>query len=174
MPASSGTPSGQSSLITLVIIVAVVGFVLWRRTRRQIVNPGRAVTFSAIIVLLSAVGLIGDARTNLLPFALAPVALVAGFALGWTMMATIRFWRDDDGRLWMQGGILYIAIWLATYVVRLGVGYVAEGPRAFSGSVTAPATPLGTLSVDLLFVSIGLWIARAAALIRRSQLVEAK
>jgi LPXTG-motif cell wall-anchored protein len=172
---STGSGSAQPSLIAIVILVAAVGFVIWRRTRRQMVRPARAITISAIIVALSLFGLISGASGNALPFLFAPVALVAGFALGWVMMGTIRFWRDEHGQLWMQGGILYIAIWLATYLLRLGVGYAVEGPKAFSGApVREPATPLGALAVDLLFVSIGLWIARAAALVRRARLSEVK
>ena len=40
--------------------------------------------------------------------ALAPVMLLVGLGLGWTMMRQIRFWRDQEtGKVWMAGGIAY-------------------------------------------------------------------
>jgi hypothetical protein len=85
------------------------------------------------------------------------------------MMRTIRLWRDrETGDVWMSGGIAYVAVWLATLVVRLGVEYAATGglpgepPRA-----AGPLTPLSIIASDLLLLSIGLWLARGYGLARR-------
>jgi hypothetical protein len=164
--------SGQASIWTYVIMAAVVGFAVYRRTRQQPVRPARSVAIAAMIVLLSAVGLVASGRSpQPLALLIAPIALLAGFGLGWLMMGTISFWRDATGQLWMKGGVLYIGIWLATYVLRLAVSSLAG---AQPGSLVAnPARPeplaLAILSADLLFLSIGLWIARAAALVYRSR-----
>ena len=163
--------SGQSSLITYAIILAIVAFAVYRRTRRQPVRPTRAIVIAAVIVLLSGVGLFGVARGQLLDFVLAPIALAVGFGLGWVLMGTINFWRDETtGQLWMQGGVLYVLIWLATYALRLGVEVVAGGGQLSFATPPHPEPgPLGLLSIDMLFVSMGLWIARAAALVQRSR-----
>lgn len=168
MQPSSG--AGQQQLLLYVLILASVTWAVYRRTRRQPVHPVRAAVTAGIIVLLTAVGLAKSWSGHPLAFELAPLALAAGLVLGWLLMATIHFWRDETtGRLWMQGGLLYLAIWLATFALRFGVGYAAgeysSGAEASRG--LPPAGPLGTLSIDLLFLSLGLWIARAAALVHR-------
>lgn len=163
----------QASLWSYVAIAALVGFAIYRRTRRQRVRPGRDVAIAAVIVVLSALGLVASGRSHPLSLLLAPLALGVGFGLGWVMMRTIRFWRDASGQLWMQGGVLYIVIWLATFVLRLALR-AATGPQAGSslrpaGAPQSQPEALAIASADLLFVSMGLWIARAVALVRRSR-----
>src|SRR5947209_2112532 len=112
----------------------------------------------------------GDARLgsgNTSPF-LWPLVLLLGLALGWLMMRQIRFWRDEaTGQVWMGGGLAYVAIWLAIVALRLGVEYAAGGFSA-KAAPRAPTT-LSLLASDLLILSIGLWLARGYALVRRAQ-----
>jgi hypothetical protein len=158
---------------TYLITAGLVGFAVYRRTRQQPVRPVRSVITAAIIVLLSALGLVATGRSHPLALVLAPLALAAGFGLGWLMMRTIEFWRDETtGQLWMKGGVVYIAIWLATYVLRLVVTSLAGGqPGSFAPPDASRSQPeaLAVLSADLLFLSMGLWIARAVALVYRSR-----
>ena len=86
------------------------------------------------------------------------------------MMRTIRFWRDQaNGQVWMSGGAAYVAIWFATLLLRLGIDYAATGSFSTTGPVhgnSAPTT-LSIIASDLLFLSVGLWLARGYALVRR-------
>ncbi len=86
------------------------------------------------------------------------------------MMRTIRFWRNGStGEIWMSGGALYVAIWMATLALRLGIDYLATGGFANPGPghlTQAPTTP-SIIASDLLFLSVGLWLARGYALVRR-------
>jgi hypothetical protein len=154
-----------SLLIALVIVVAVMG----RRIRPQPVNPTRYLV-TALIFVAIAVFAIGSAGTELLSdplaIALAPVLLAAGVGLGVLLVRTMRFYIDPaSGRLWMRGGLVYVAVFVATLVVRFGAEYLSGGfsGGGFSGRVTSHS-PLAIVAVDLLFLSIGMWVTRAVLL----------
>lgn len=165
--------SGQSSsLVPAIILLVVIGWFVYRRTRPQRVRLSRTILYTALIVLLSVFGLSANPAVfgNLLFLGLAPIALVLGIALGWLMMRTIRFWRDHaTGHVWMSGGVAYVAIWLATLVLRLGIEYVATGDFSMTKPTQSagPLTPLSIVASDLLFLSVGLWLARGYALVQR-------
>lgn len=161
----------SSSLVPSIVFLAVIGWLVFRRTRPQRVRLTRTILYTALIVLASLAGLAANPRVLTTPLflGLAPPALLVGITLGWLMMRTIRLWRDrETGDVWMSGGIAYVAVWLATLVVRLGVEYAATGglpgepPRA-----AGPLTPLSIIASDLLLLSIGLWLARGYGLARR-------
>jgi len=162
----------SSSLVPLIVSLGVVGWFIYRRTRPQQVRLARTILYTVLIVLLSLAGLTANLAVFSSPLFLgiAPLALLAGVGLGWLMMRTIRFWRDGStGQIWMSGGVAYVAIWLATLVLRLGVEYAATGSVSMAEptSPTGPLTPLSILASDLLFLSVGLWLARGYALTRR-------
>lgn len=145
---------------------------MYRRMRAQPVHPWRAVALSAVIVLLSALSLVGTNRLAAHPLALIlPLpALVVGLGGGLLLMRSIRFWRDAaTGALWMKGGAVYLAVWLGTVLLRQTVAYASGAYTATSGTGQASLHPvdptLSALSADLVVVSMGLWIARAAALV---------
>jgi hypothetical protein len=133
----------------------------------QPVRPRRAAVLAGIIVVLSAISLFGSDRLTDHPLALilALPALLLGFGLGYLLMQTIYFWRDAaTGALWMKGGLVYLAVWIATLALRQGVAY-ASGAYASHTAGAQPVSPaLAILSADVLIVSMGLWIARATAL----------
>jgi hypothetical protein len=163
----------QTQLITGIVIVVVIGMIIYRRLQPQPVRTGRTIVITAIIVLFSLLG----AAQNPLVLAeplfqmLVPVMLVVGFGLGLLLVQTIRFWREErTGQLWMRGGLLYLAIWMATVLMRYGVSYLATGSIAPTRPASfAPPTTLGIIAADLLFISIGLWLARGYALLRKSR-----
>ena len=164
--------SGSSQPLSLLIIVAIVGWAVYRRTRPQQVRLTRTIVYTALIVLLSVAALGANARLLCDPLfiVIAPVALLGGLVVGWLMMRTIRFWRDQsNGQILMSGGAAYVAIWFATVLLRLGVDYAATG--SFSnvgpGQGNHAPTELSIIASDLLFLSVGLWLARGYALVRR-------
>jgi hypothetical protein len=168
MPPANG--SGQSQILTYAIVLLLVCWAVYRRTRTQPVRLGRAVVTAGSVIALTAAGLAASWQGHALAFALGPVGLAAGFGLGWVLVGTMTFWRDEaTGELWMKGGVLYLLIWLLTFALRFGVGYLA-GEYSGGGRRTIPTGAWGTVSIDLLFLSIGLWAARAAGLVWRYQL----
>lgn len=170
----SYTPSGPLFTLWMVAVTLVfVGLALYRRTRAQPVKPRQAIVVASVVALLSGLGLVGtgQAAEQPLELALAPVALALGLGLGLVLMRSIRFWRDErSGALWMRGGVVYVVVWLAVLALRFGVRYTATGTLfASAGTGTPPALHAGwaVLSTDLLFLSVGLWIARAVGLVQR-------
>ena len=162
----------MQSVVTGGIILLLIAFAVYRRMQAQPVQPQRAVILSAVVVALSAFSLVAANRLTAHPLALvlALPALAVGLGGGLLLMRSIRFWRDEaTGALWMKGGVVYLAAWLGTVLLRQIVTY-ASGAYTTAGSLSpgqhAVNPALAVLSTDLIIVSMGLWIARAAALVR--------
>jgi hypothetical protein len=123
---------------------------------------------AAIIVLFSAVSLTGSNQLTDHPLAviLALPALLVGIGGGFVLMQSIHFWRDAaTGELWMRGGVVYLAVWLVTLALRQGVAYASGAYDTHTAGAHPVSPALAVLAADLLFVSMGLWIARAGALV---------
>jgi hypothetical protein len=164
----------QSQLIAIVVALIIVSIIVYRRMLPQPVRTGRTIAITVAIVLLSLFGMMQNPRILGAPlfWVLAPVMLVIGLILGRILMATIHFWYDaPTHQLWMRGGVLYLAIWLAIALMRYGVEYLATGSIAQTrtAALAAPTT-LGIIAADMLFISIGLWIARGYILVQKSKL----
>lgn len=159
----------SQALVSLVVTAGIVLLVMARRIRPQPVKPRRYLVFLVLIMAI-AVYAIGSAATVFrqpLAIVLAVILLSVGAALGVVLVRTMRFWTDPaTGLLWMQGGLLFVLIYVATLVVRFGGEYLAGGSAGFSGHVTAHG-PVAILAVDLIFLSVGLWGARAFLLWQR-------
>ena len=163
---------GSSPYLSMLIFLGIVAWAVYRRTRPQHVRLTRTIVYTALIVLLSVAALAANPRQLLDPLfiEIAPVALLGGLVVGWLMMRTIRFWRDQsNGQVWMSGGAAYVAIWFATLLLRLGIDYAATGSFSTTGPAhgSGPPTTLSVIASDLLFLSVGLWLARGYALVRR-------
>jgi hypothetical protein len=153
-----------------LIALLIFGWIAYRRTRPQPVGIARTVLFTAFIVLSSLAGLAANPGTLRVPLfiGLAPIMLLVGLGLGWTMMRQIHFWRDQaTGKVWMAGGAAYVAIWLATLALRLGIDYAAGSFSGAAARATDHPTTLAILASDLLFLSVGLWLMRGVILVRR-------
>lgn len=151
------------------LILVLVAFAMYRRMRPQPVRPQRVLIMTAVIVVLSALNLVGNNRLTAHPLAviLAIPALLLGFGGGLLLMQSIHFWREPaTGALWMKGGVVYLAVWLGTVLLRQAITYANTGTTG-QQSVNPG---LAVLSADLVIVSIGLWIARAVALVRKYEL----
>jgi hypothetical protein len=120
----------MANVIPIVIIVLAVAFALYRRMRPQPVRPQRTVVLTLLVVLLAASSLVeaGQITAHPLALVLALPALALGIGGGLLLMRSIHLWRDEaTGVLWMKGGIVYLAVWLATVALRLAIAS-ATGP----------------------------------------------
>jgi hypothetical protein len=173
-----------SQLYGLGFVLLFVGFAVMRRMRPQPVRPQRLMVTGAIIVLLVAFSLVGSGGRIIadpLALVLVPVFAAAGVALGYYLVRTMRFWTDTaSGALWMRGGALFALILVGTIAVRFAVRGIAYGtlfgPSGGSGFGPQPSGSRGLLydlSADLLFLTLGLWAARAYFLIQRHRAHEA-
>lgn len=158
----------MQSAVTLSLVLLLVALAMYRRMQPQPVRPQRAVALSAVIVVCSALSLAAGNRLTDHPLAvvLALPALLVGFGLGYLLMQSIQFWRDRaTGALWMKGGVVYLAVWLVTLALRQGVAYASGSYSAHTAGAQPVSPALAILSVDMVIVSMGLWIARATALV---------
>ena len=164
--------SSQGTFL-LALIVLLVALGVARRIRPQPVRPTRILVTAVIIVVVLGFSFLGTGAHLLshpLAVLLAPVCLLVGAGLGFVLVRTMRFWEDPaSGELWMAGGVAFAVILVATLALRFGVRYLATGSAFGTGGPQAqePATPLGILSADLLFLSFGLWVSRAVLLLLR-------
>ncbi len=168
--------AATSQLYALGIMALLIGFGVMRRMRPQPVRPNRLIIGGVAIALLvvgSLVGTGGGLIGDPLALVLIPVFLAAGVALGYYLVRTMSFWADPaTGALWMKGGALFALILVGTIVLRLGVRTVIYGSPFASGTVggARPHGFLYDLSADLLFLTLGLWGARAYLLYQRHRL----
>ena len=167
------TTAQTSQLYAVVITALVLGFVVMRRMRPQPVRPNRLLVGGAVIVLLVAFSLVGTGGSIIgdpTALALIPVFVAAGGVLGLLLVRTMTFWSDPNtGALWMRGGAVFALILVGTIVLRFGVRAVLTGNPFGSGSFNGPHQHgfLYDLSADLLFLTLGLWVARAFLVYQR-------
>lgn len=164
-------------------MAALVAFGLYRRMRPRRVSEGRLIVVTVLIALVSVLSFFGAGRLphHELAVAVAPLFAAAGFVAGWLMVRTMTFWSPREGELWMRGGATYLAVFLATLVLRYAVHYAATGTLFAGGPATAEAiareasvpAPIAIVSADLLFFSAGLWIGRAYPILRRHRRFQA-
>jgi hypothetical protein len=166
--------SVQSQLYGLAIMMFFVGLGIVRRIRPQPVRIRRIVIGGILItvfVLASLLGAGGRIVSDPMALLLIPVFVAVGAALGYYLVSTMTFWKDErTGALWMRGGVLFALILVATIVLRLGVRTVVYGSPFASGSYGQAGGQRGLLydlSADLLFLTLGLWGARSILLYLR-------
>ena len=166
----------QSQLLTILVIAAVFVVVLLRRMRPQPVRPNRLLIRAVLIVALLTFSLVSTGVGlvhNVLALVLAPVALAVGAVLGWVLVRTMTFWTDEGtGELWMKGGAVFAVLLIVVIGLRIGVTFALGGggnPYAGGGSTQAPGSHgwLAGLTSDLLILSMGLWLSRAALVYQR-------
>ncbi len=166
----SGAAQGQ--LVSLLLIAALIGLGVARRIRpqpvriRRLVIGGVAIT---LLILFSLVGTGGSVGGDPVALVLIPVSVAAGAVIGYYLVRSMTFWADPGtGQLWMRGGPLFAVILVGTIVIRFGVRDIVYGSvfGPSGGGFPAPGATgshglLYDLSADLLFLSLGLWLARA-------------
>jgi hypothetical protein len=163
-----GTRATSSLTIGVIALVAVV-FVVVRRMRPQAVNPTRVILLGAVFVVLLLLALGSDVNTLLRDFPAiiaAPFAIVLGGVLGYVIVRSMTFWVDQQsGLLWMRGGVLFAVIYVVALLLRVGTSYLSSAGT--NSTLLEQAPWLRGLSADLIFLSIGMWVVRAAMIYNR-------
>jgi hypothetical protein len=167
--------SAQGQLIGVAFMVFFVGLGLMRRMRPQPVRERRVLITGVVVVVAIGAGLLGTGGhivADPVALVLVPVFVAAGIGLGYYLVRSMTFWTDPrTGALWMRGGVVFAAILLGTILLRFGIRTVVFGSPF--GAQTQPShagnTLLYDLSADLLFLTLGLWAARAYFLVQRSR-----
>jgi membrane protein CcdC involved in cytochrome C biogenesis len=155
-------------ILPFLFVGVVFTVAVMRRMRPQPVRPQRLATFTAIIVVVLGVSALSTGThlfSDVPALLLAPVAAAVGCAAGFLLVRTTRFWTEKDGQLWMAGGVLFAVVLVVSIALRIGLRLLAASASR-PGAVTANSF-LVDLSTDLLFLSMGMWLTRAAMVYQR-------
>ncbi len=159
----------MARFLPFLLVAVVFALALMRRMRPQPVQPQRLAVTAAIVVLLLGFTVLSTGThlfSDVPALLLAPVAAAVGCAVGYLLVRTTRFWTNDrDGQLWMAGGAVFAVILIVTIVLRVGLRMAAVS-QSRPGTVAASGFALD-VSTDLLFLSIGMWLTRAAMVYQR-------
>lgn len=163
------------TLVGIAFMTFFISLGVARRMRPQPVRQTRILITFVVVLLLVGASIAGTAphlMTRPLAIVLAPVCLALGAALGFVLVRTMSFWTDaDTGQLWMRGGAVFAIVLVATILLRFGVRLALTGSAFGTTGTAALETPTtaSIVSTDLLFITIGLWGARAVVLLLRAR-----
>lgn len=137
---------------SLLLIVGVTAVVVWSQFSRR---PVRSLTY-VWVALLIVRGCVppGPSRMTSAGIAFLVAGLIVSVVAGVLRGRTMPLWREADGRLYRKGGRETLLLWLATIVVKVGLGAVAEA--AFGEPFNGNALWLGlgvTLGVQHLVMT---------------------
>jgi hypothetical protein len=127
---SQSSPSASSTVVDIVISVAVLGFILYRQ--RQVRRASPTLVLPVVLIVIGLFGVISLSKgPNKLTSAevgilIALLALDA-VGLGAVRALTVRLWHDG-GAVLRQGTWLTVGLWLVGIVIHETVDLVAHIP----------------------------------------------
>jgi hypothetical protein len=132
-----------NTVVNVVLIAAAVVWILWKQVQH---TPIKARLLVAVPLVLGYFG-VKDTPTSTWSSAAAATLIVIGaafsIALGLARGATLRVWREQDGRLWQKGSKYTMFLWGALLIVRVIVAGVASATHNHA------ATGLGPILLSL-------------------------
>lgn len=142
--------SGQHGVQTLIILLLIVGFVVFRMLGERRIPLSRLWLMPAVLALLSAASLWESVQSSWLAGLLALVGAVLGWLVGELTLRTqqVRLDPQQSGVVWVRGSLLTVVIFLGSFALRMGLR-VLIGQHALHGL-------LGNLSGALLAFSVAL------------------
>lgn len=118
-----------SSLITIVEIVAVVAFVLYRQLRTRPVGA----IINTLVLVLGGLGIYdlvavvsNGVRVSVLQVLVTLIGLAVTLAMAWPRARSMRVWQDADGTWMRRGTALTLAWWIVSFALRFGVTVAAR------------------------------------------------
>jgi hypothetical protein len=147
--AHASAHSAIPSPLTIVLIVAAVGYVLWSRMQGRPLKLRRMLVLPVVLMVLGITDLTGSSAPHLTPkdiaFLVVGVAIAAG--LGAARGATIELY-PQQGELWQRYRRTTVGLWIVLIAIRLTLIVIASAVGASAGGGTN--TLLLTLGVSLL------------------------
>jgi hypothetical protein len=137
------------SPLTILLIVAAVGYVLWSRMKGQPLKLKRMLVLPVVLMVLGVTDLTGSSAPNLTPKDIAFLVVSATIAavLGAARGATIELYPQQS-EVWQRYRRITVGLWITLIVTRLIVIVIASAAGASAGAGTS--TLLLTLGVSLL------------------------
>ena len=127
--------SNSSSLEAALIGLAVLVFFIVRQfTTRPVVSRWAV----AAPFVLAYFGLQGLSALDATGWLLLGLSLSLGVVLGFARGTTFRVWTDQHGQLLMRGTSLTLALWLATFAVKISLS-IAERQIGLGGLASSNA-----------------------------------
>jgi hypothetical protein len=147
--AHSPTHSEIPSPLTIVLVVAAVGYVLWSRMKGRPLKARRMLLLPAVLLVLGITDLTGSSAPHLTPkdIAFLVTGVAISIALGAARGATIELY-PQQGELWQRYRRSTVALWIALIGIKLILLVIASAAGASAGGGTS--TLLLTLGVSLL------------------------
>jgi hypothetical protein len=137
------------SPLTILLVVAAVGYVLWSRMKGRPLKLKRMLLLPLVLMVLGITDLTGSSAPHLTPkdiaFLLAGVAIAA--VLGAARGATIELY-PQQGELWQRYRRATVGLWIVLIAIRLTMIAIASAAGASAGGGTN--TLLLTLGTSLL------------------------
>lgn len=170
-------------LLPLIFAFAIMAPILFLRMRRMRngtkIDVRKSIAFSAILLGFSAFVIVSSFSIGVPQlYALVYGAVFVGVTYGSYHYSNrvLDFWRTPDGSIYVKGGGMVLAFYIAALVARIAISAtIGGGQEGFSGSIQAPqveeASPNAILAatiVDgLLMVGVGLLVGRNARIVHR-------
>jgi hypothetical protein len=128
----------SGDVLNAVLVLALVGFVLYRQTIARPVVARQLVVLPAILIIIgiSAISHVDHGHLSSTATTYLAIDLVTSLALGAVRGCFVHVY-SRDGVMWRQGGRVTIALWLVAIGVRVVIGILAS--NAGVGSVSDAA-----------------------------------
>jgi hypothetical protein len=127
-------------LVEIVLILALIAFMIWRRMAGQPLRAARLIVLPAVAVVLGLQELTGLAF-HASTIAVLAIGVLTGIGTGAARGATVGIY-ERDGYLWYRYRALTVVIWLVIIPLRVGMVLAAT-----AAGVALPTT--GSLLVVL-------------------------
>lgn len=137
-----------AAILNGVLILALVGFVLYRQTVARPVVARRLVILPGILVVIgiAAISHVDNGLLSATALLYVAIDLLGSVALGGLRGCFVRVY-ERDGVMWRQGGVITVALWLVSIAVRAVIGILAT--NAGAGNISNASLELA-LGVTLL------------------------
>ncbi len=141
--------SAIPSPLTILLVVAAVGYVLWSRMKGQPLKLKRLLVLPAILTVLGITDLTGSSAPHLTPkdIAFLVIGAVISAVLGAARGATIELY-PQRGELWQRYRRITVGLWITLIATKLVVLVIASAVGASAGGGTSSL--LLCLGVSLL------------------------
>jgi len=151
------------SLFQLVLIVALVGFAIYKQTQTSEVTASGGYRMALIYGLVGvAVGVWNSSTgalavpSGVLGWSLAGFGVLLSVVIGAARGIRTRLWVDESGRVMSRGSVLTVSLFVALLVTKIGVGVIAYINHVAAGS-----------SFPQVMVLVAIMIAFQAAIVGR-------
>ncbi len=147
--------SGYPAPLTILLVVAAVGCVLWSRMKGQPLKVKRLLILPVLLTVLGITDLTGSSAPRLTPkdIAFLVVSVAVSAVLGAARGATIELY-PNQGELWQRYRRSTVALWIALITTKLVLVAIASAAGASAGGGT-----------NSLLLSLGVSLLAEAAIV---------